>query len=161
MLHGRTQKPYVSVIVSQIKHQMKDCIFAEQSPSDYLLYYKRATAYLSLNRHSNALDDCNTVLRLTSGTFGKAMLMKARVYAREGNWVEAKKLAKAYTKQNGNGDKEALDLVRHKCCVLHNVLTGTTCSYFPSRRVRLLPRKPNPPPTAKSMMNVSSKLRMP
>ncbi|KAJ7799680.1 hypothetical protein B0H14DRAFT_3092771 [Mycena olivaceomarginata] len=37
----------------------------EQSPADYLLFYKRATAYLSLGRHGSALDDFAHVLTLT------------------------------------------------------------------------------------------------
>lgn len=84
----------------------------EQSPSDYLLYYKRATAYLSLNRHQSALDDFDTVLRLTNGSFDKAVLMKAKILAKEGDWSGARKLIKQYTKKSGNSDKEAQDLVR-------------------------------------------------
>lgn len=83
----------------------------EQSPSDYLLYYKRATAYFSSNRHSNALDDFETVLRLTNGQFDKAIFMKAKILAREGEWAESKKLTKQYTKKSGTSDKDVQDLV--------------------------------------------------
>lgn len=86
-------------------------LVSEQSPSDYLLYYKRATAYFSINRHSNALGDFDTVLRLTNGNFDKAILMKARILAREADWAEAKKLTKQYTKKSGTSEKDVQDLV--------------------------------------------------
>ncbi|OCH93226.1 hypothetical protein OBBRIDRAFT_790394 [Obba rivulosa] len=69
----------------------------EQSPADYLLYYKRATAYLSLNRNSAALADFDRVLNLTSDTFDKAYLMKARIHTKDGNFVEARDAVKKYT----------------------------------------------------------------
>lgn len=59
------------------------------SPGDYLLLYKRATAYFSLSRHSNALDDFSKVLELTSGEFDKAYMMMAKIYTKEGNFVQA------------------------------------------------------------------------
>ncbi|KAF8313190.1 TPR-like protein [Clavulina sp. PMI_390] len=83
----------------------------EQSPSDYVLYYKRATAYYSMNRFSNALEDFETVLRLTDGSFSRALLMKANILAREGDWAEAKKLTKQYTKKSGTTDKDVQDLL--------------------------------------------------
>lgn len=83
----------------------------EHAPSDYLLYYKRATAYFSMNRHSNALEDFNTVLHLTNGNFDKAVLMKAKILAKEANWSEAKALVKKYSKKAGTGDKDGQDLV--------------------------------------------------
>ena len=57
------------------------------------------------------MDDFNTVLRLTSGTFDKALLMQAKIQAKEAKWPEAKALIKTYTKKVGNGDKDAQDLV--------------------------------------------------
>lgn len=36
-------------------------------PASYVNYYKRATAYLSLGRHSAALDDFDHILRLNPG----------------------------------------------------------------------------------------------
>ena len=59
------------------------------SPADYLLFYKRATAYFSLSRHSNALDDFSKVLELTSGEFDKAIMMMAKIYTKEGDFVQA------------------------------------------------------------------------
>lgn len=76
---------------------------AEQSPTDYVLYYKRATAYLSLNKHPSALQDFERVLELTSGSFDKAHLMKARIHAKDGSWTEAKESLELY-KSNSKGD---------------------------------------------------------
>ncbi|KAH9949150.1 hypothetical protein B0H21DRAFT_729750 [Amylocystis lapponica] len=69
----------------------------ELSPADYLLYYKRATAYYSLSRHPAALSDFDQVLSLTSNSFDKAYLMQARIYAKDGNWTEARNAMKRYT----------------------------------------------------------------
>ncbi|OSX60668.1 hypothetical protein POSPLADRAFT_1070782 [Postia placenta MAD-698-R-SB12] len=69
----------------------------EQSPVDYLLYYKRATAYYSLSRHPAALSDFDKVLEFTSGSFDKAYLMKARILAKEGRFTEARDAIKRYT----------------------------------------------------------------
>ncbi len=60
------------------------------APNDYLLYYKRATAYYSMNRHPQALEDFDRVLDLTSQSFDKAYLMKARIHAKEGRFPAAK-----------------------------------------------------------------------
>ncbi|KAK7464744.1 hypothetical protein VKT23_005950 [Stygiomarasmius scandens] len=69
----------------------------DQSPADYLLYYKRATAYLSLSRHGPALEDFDKVLSLTSNTFDNAHLMKARIHAKEGDFTAARESLNAYT----------------------------------------------------------------
>lgn len=79
------------------------------SPADYLLYYKRATAYYSLNRHQSALDDFNKVLDLTGQSFDAALLMKGRIYAREGEWEEARDTLTRYAaKVPGDADAGAL-----------------------------------------------------
>lgn len=83
----------------------------ELSPADYLLYYKRATAYFSLSRHPAALDDIEAVLRMTDGTFHHAFLMKARIHSKEGDWAKARQILKRYTDKAGRGDKDAVDLV--------------------------------------------------
>ncbi|KAF6754043.1 hypothetical protein DFP72DRAFT_1010136 [Ephemerocybe angulata] len=70
----------------------------DQSPTDYLLYYKRATAYLSLQRHSSALEDFDKVLSLTSGTFDNAHLQKARIYLKDGAFSLARSSLSAYLK---------------------------------------------------------------
>ncbi len=64
-----------------------------------------------MNRHSNALEDFNIVLRLTNGNFDKAILMKAKILTKEASWSEAKTLIKKYSKKAGTGDKESQDLV--------------------------------------------------
>ncbi|PPQ88888.1 hypothetical protein CVT25_009123 [Psilocybe cyanescens] len=81
----------------------------DQSPADYLLYYKRATAYYSLQRHNSALEDFDKVLSLTSNTFDNAHLMKARIFTRDGQFSLAKTSLAAYVKAKGN-DKEAEEL---------------------------------------------------
>ena len=86
----------------------------EHSPTDYLLYYKRATAYLSLSKHSSALDDFDKVLSLTSDTFDLAYLMKARIHTRDGNFEPARKALAAYRTSKGtnvSGDVEELEVV--------------------------------------------------
>ncbi|KAG9308738.1 hypothetical protein JVU11DRAFT_11526 [Chiua virens] len=66
------------------------------SPGDYLLLYKRATAYFSLSRHSSALDDFSKVLELTSGEFDKAIMMMAKIYTKEGDFTQAKSTLDGY-----------------------------------------------------------------
>ncbi|KAL0948841.1 hypothetical protein HGRIS_008963 [Hohenbuehelia grisea] len=81
----------------------------EQSPTDYLLYYKRATAYLSLNRHSSALDDFQKVLSLTSNTFENAYLMKARIHTKDGDYALAREMLQLYLAKKP-GDPAATEL---------------------------------------------------
>ncbi|EPS99721.1 hypothetical protein FOMPIDRAFT_1147106 [Fomitopsis schrenkii] len=78
----------------------------ELSPADYLLYYKRATAYYSLSRHQAALADFDKVLSLTSDSFDKAYLMKARILAKEGRWAEAREAIKKYMAKNKDADSQ-------------------------------------------------------
>ncbi|KAJ3760875.1 hypothetical protein EV360DRAFT_80758 [Lentinula raphanica] len=88
----------------------------EQSPADYLLYYKRATAYLSLSRHNAALEDFDKVLSLTSHTFDNAHLMKARIYAKEGEFDLARSSIESYrsslSSQGRPMDSAANDLLQ-------------------------------------------------
>ncbi|KAJ7165694.1 hypothetical protein C8R43DRAFT_987331 [Mycena crocata] len=72
----------------------------EQSPADYLLFYKRATAYLSLGRHGAALDDFAHVLTLTP--LPSAHLMQARIHTKDGDFALARAALKLYT----GGEKE-------------------------------------------------------
>ncbi|KAF7776504.1 hypothetical protein Agabi119p4_4897 [Agaricus bisporus var. burnettii] len=81
----------------------------DQSPADYLLYYKRATAQLSLQRHAAALEDFNKVLSLTSNTFDNAHLMKARIYIKEGQYDLARPSLKLYMKAKSK-DQDAEEL---------------------------------------------------
>lgn len=82
----------------------------ELAPESYLLLYKRATAYMSQNQHSRALADFDKVLQLTGDEFDKALFMKARLFAQEGKWAEATKIATQYSQKN-KGDSAAVDLV--------------------------------------------------
>ncbi len=74
-----------------------------------MLYYKRATAYFSLQRNTAALEDFDKVLSLTSNTFDNAHLMKARIYVREGHFDLARPSLKLYVKAKSK-DKEAEEL---------------------------------------------------
>lgn len=66
------------------------------SPIDYILYYKRATAHLSLSRHSQALDDFEKVIKLSNGSFEKAYLMQGTIHLKEGRWKDAKDVIAKY-----------------------------------------------------------------
>jgi len=88
--------PLPSIFQSTIFIVLVLISLAEQSPVDPTLYYKRATAYFSLGRHANALADFDQVLTLTSDTFEKAHLMKAKIHAKEGRWADAREALKHY-----------------------------------------------------------------
>lgn len=83
----------------------------ELSPADYHLYYMRASAYFSLSRHPAALDDVETVLKMTEGSFYKAFMMRARILTKEGEWARARTELKRFTDKAGQSDKDAQDLV--------------------------------------------------
>ncbi|KAI0773549.1 hypothetical protein C8Q74DRAFT_1265312 [Fomes fomentarius] len=70
---------------------------AIEGAPEYLLYYKRATAYYSAGRYASALADFDQVLSLTSDTFDKANLMKARIFTKEGRFAEARDALRKYT----------------------------------------------------------------
>ena len=76
----------------------------DHSPADYLLYYKRATAYLSLSRHAPALEDFEHVLVLTHGTFPNALLMKAKIHLKDGSFALARQTLKSYKGDNHKRD---------------------------------------------------------
>lgn len=80
------------------------------SPADYLLFYKRATAYFSLSRHASALDDFTKVLELTGGEFDRAIMMMAKIHTKEGNWARAKELIETYNLKVA-GDQAAHDML--------------------------------------------------
>ncbi|KAH7923197.1 hypothetical protein BV22DRAFT_1036661 [Leucogyrophana mollusca] len=69
------------------------------SPADYLLFYKRATAYFSLSRHTSALDDFTKVLELTGGEFDRAVMMMAKIHMKDGEWLRAKEALATYSKK--------------------------------------------------------------
>ncbi|KAJ7039352.1 hypothetical protein C8F04DRAFT_1033504 [Mycena alexandri] len=69
----------------------------EQSPLDYILFYKRATAHLSLGRHLLAQDDFARVLALAPLPFPPAHLAAARIHTKEGDFAAARASLTAYT----------------------------------------------------------------
>ncbi|KAF8998001.1 hypothetical protein BDQ17DRAFT_1428682 [Cyathus striatus] len=74
---------------------LTDCGWhVDQSPTDYLLYYKCATTLHSLHRYSAALEDYGKVLSLTSQTFYSVHLSKARIHLEEGRDADAIELEK-------------------------------------------------------------------
>ncbi|EJF60015.1 hypothetical protein DICSQDRAFT_88478 [Dichomitus squalens LYAD-421 SS1] len=70
---------------------------AIEGAPEYLLFYKRATAYYSAGRYSSALSDFEHVLTLTNDTFDKANLMKARIFTKEGRFADARDALRKYT----------------------------------------------------------------
>lgn len=80
----------------------------DMAPNDYLLYYKRATAYYSMNRHPQALEDFDRVLNLTSNSFEKAHLLKARIHAKDGRFAAARDSLKRYKVKDDPEVREVL-----------------------------------------------------
>lgn len=60
-----------------------------RDPSNYLTFFKRATTYLSLGRHSQATDDFNKVLSIKPN-FEGAHLQLAKIKSRVADWDGAK-----------------------------------------------------------------------
>lgn len=83
-------------------------LLADMAPNDYLLYYKRATAYYSMNRHPQALEDFDRVLNLTSNSFNQAHLMKARIHAKDGHFPAARESLKRYSSKGAAKDDPAV-----------------------------------------------------
>jgi DnaJ homolog subfamily C member 3 len=63
-----------------------------------------------MNRHPNAISDFDQVINLTSNSFDKAHLMKARIYAKDGLWAEARDSLKLYVSKVKD-DTTAKDLL--------------------------------------------------
>lgn len=62
----------------------------KKDPKDYLTFFKRGATYLSLGRLSQANADFDTVLTLRPG-FESALLQRAKIKTKTGDWVAAKK----------------------------------------------------------------------
>ena len=88
----------------------------ELDPNSYINYYKRATAYLSLGRHSAALDDFDSILRLNP-TFAqvrqilpacelivKRLISKPKLWTKEGEFDKAQNELKLYGKSKSDGE---------------------------------------------------------
>jgi DnaJ homolog subfamily C member 3 len=95
--------------ITYVNHPAELLSLAEQAPTDYVLYYKRATAYYSTSRHPQALSDFQKVLDLTQGTFDKALLMSARIHSKDGAWALAHSALNDYNKKI-SGSREATQL---------------------------------------------------
>lgn len=54
-------------------------------PDNYITYFKRATTYLTLGRNNAAVDDFSKILCLKPD-FDKALLQRARIYVKDGNF---------------------------------------------------------------------------
>lgn len=52
---------------------------------DYLSYYKRATAYLSIGKTNSAIEDFSKILELKPG-FRQALLQRAKLHVADGNY---------------------------------------------------------------------------
>ncbi|KZO93810.1 DnaJ-domain-containing protein [Calocera viscosa TUFC12733] len=63
---------------------------------DYLLYYKRATAYYSLSRYSQAIEDYTKVFSLNEGMY-RVLLQEARCHVSSGQFAAARTAIRAYT----------------------------------------------------------------
>jgi tetratricopeptide (TPR) repeat protein len=61
MLRVHTAKPSVS---SACYAPLSVAKFLDLDPNSYVNYYKRATAYLSLGRHAQAIEDFDNILRI-------------------------------------------------------------------------------------------------
>jgi len=104
-----TLKLSVSLLSSCYREVLTSIL--EHSPNDYLLYYKRATSNLSLQRHTAALEDFDKVLSLSSSSFSNAHLQKARIFTKEGDFASARHSLSQYLKaKNGVRDAEAEEL---------------------------------------------------
>lgn len=66
----------------------------KKDPQDYLTFFKRGATYLSLGRLSQATADFDTVLTLRPG-FDAALLQRAKIKTKSGDWAAAKKDYKA------------------------------------------------------------------
>jgi DnaJ homolog subfamily C member 3 len=74
-----------------------------------LLYYKRATAYLSLQRNPLALSDFEQVIALTPTPPPAVHLQIARLHAKDGHFTTARASLRTYS-PNGT-DREATSLL--------------------------------------------------
>lgn len=78
-------------------------------PGNYLSYFKRATAYLSLGRNNAAVEDFSTILNLKPD-FDHVLVHRARIYLKEGILQWAIQDLENYTSKH-NGDKEATKML--------------------------------------------------
>src|ERR1700722_4891174 len=65
-----------------------------RDPNNYLTYFKRGATYLSLGRTAQAQEDFDKVLAIKPG-FEGALLQRAKIKSKNGDWDAAKKDYKA------------------------------------------------------------------
>jgi DnaJ homolog subfamily C member 3 len=76
-----------------------------RDPNNYLTYFKRGATYLSLGRMSQAQQDFDKVLSIKPG-FEGALLQRAKIKSKNGDWDAAKKDYAAAGKAAGTGIAE-------------------------------------------------------
>ncbi|KZT51829.1 hypothetical protein CALCODRAFT_503074 [Calocera cornea HHB12733] len=68
---------------------------ADPGTPEYLLYYKRATAYYSLSRYQQALEDYRKVYELNGGMY-RVLLQEARCHVSSGQFAAARAALRTY-----------------------------------------------------------------
>ncbi|KAK2747901.1 hypothetical protein FQN57_001492 [Myotisia sp. PD_48] len=79
-----------------------------KDPSNYLTIFQRGATYLSLGKHSKATQDFNLVLKLKPG-FEGALVQRARLRTKAGDWAGAQKDLEATGKQTSPELTELLE----------------------------------------------------
>ncbi|KAI9743268.1 MAG: hypothetical protein M1818_003114 [Claussenomyces sp. TS43310] len=79
-----------------------------RDPNNYLTFFKRATTYLSLGRTVQAQDDFDKVLQIKPG-FEGALLQRAKIKSRIGDWEAAKADYEAAGKTGGGELSDLLE----------------------------------------------------
>lgn len=118
-------------------------INTEKDPDNYLSYYKRATAYLSLGRNNAAVEDFSKILDLKPD-FDQALIQRAKIYAKEGDFDLAKKDLEKYTKTHPK-DAEAAALVSDwrliQCCHVNLTQETHSCKQWRTQKSNLKKHK--------------------
>ncbi len=78
-------------------------------PTSFGLHYKRAISYLSLGRHTQALQDFDNILELRPDYY-QAYYQKAKIYAKEGQFDLGLKATNLYSKNTKTPDPEVAEL---------------------------------------------------
>jgi DnaJ homolog subfamily C member 3 len=81
-------------------------IAASRDPNNYLTFFKRGATYLLLGRTAQALQDFDQVLTIKPG-FEGALLQRAKIKSKNGEWEAAKK---DYVAAGKNGGPEMAEL---------------------------------------------------
>lgn len=79
-----------------------------RDPQNYLTIFRRGAAYLQLGKSSQASHDFDRVLAIKP-TFEGALVQRAKIKSRNGNWDSAKSDYEAAGKKNGDEIRELLE----------------------------------------------------